>query len=87
MFFFTYAFAQVPSNMVLVRLGGPLWLGIIVTCWGLVATCFAGWLPPPPPNKLSPLARTASACVRRRKKHQNLVTAHALPKFTCLGLK
>ncbi len=28
--------------MVLVRVGGPLWLGVIVTLWGVVATCFAG---------------------------------------------
>lgn len=27
--------------MILVRVGGPLWLGIIVTFWGIVATCFA----------------------------------------------
>lgn len=33
---------QVPSNMILVRVGGPLWLGVIVTFWGVVATCFAG---------------------------------------------
>ncbi len=41
-FFLTYAAAQVPSNMVLVRVGGPLWLGVIVTFWGVVATAFAG---------------------------------------------
>lgn len=28
--------------MVLVRVGGPLWLGIIVTVWGVVATAFMG---------------------------------------------
>ena len=33
---------QVPSNMALVRVGGALWLGVIVTLWGIVATCFAG---------------------------------------------
>ena len=42
LFFLTYSLAQVPSNMVLVRVGGPLWLGIIVTLWGMVATLFAG---------------------------------------------
>ena len=31
-----------PSNMALVRVGGALWLGVIVTLWGIVATCFAG---------------------------------------------
>ena len=33
---------QVPSNMALVRVGGAVWLGVIVTLWGIVATCFAG---------------------------------------------
>lgn len=33
---------QVPSNMVLVRVGAPLWLGVIVVSWGVVATAFAG---------------------------------------------
>ena len=28
--------------MILVRVGGPLWLGVIVTAWGVVAACFAG---------------------------------------------
>ena len=28
--------------MALVRVGGPLWMGIIVTVWGVVAACFAG---------------------------------------------
>lgn len=40
-FFAGYALCQVPSNMALVRLGAPLWLGIIVVAWGLVATLFA----------------------------------------------
>ena len=42
LFFITYALFQVPSNMILVRVGGPLWLGIIVSIWGIVATLFAG---------------------------------------------
>ncbi len=28
--------------MVLVRVGAPLWLGVIVVSWGIVATSFAG---------------------------------------------
>jgi hypothetical protein len=53
LFFITYAAFQVPSNMILVRLGGPLWLGIIVSVWGIVATLFAG----------APLSRPASRFV------------------------
>ena len=32
---------QVPSNMILVRVGAPLWLSTIVVSWGIVAICFA----------------------------------------------
>ena len=38
--------------MVLVRVGCPLWLGIIVTIWGVVATPFAGAPCVPPPSPL-----------------------------------
>lgn len=33
---------QVPSNMVLIRLGPRTWLPIIIVSWGVVATLFAG---------------------------------------------
>ena len=33
--------AQVPSNVILVRVGAPTWLSVIVIAWGLVATSFA----------------------------------------------
>ena len=33
---------QVPSNMVLIRLGPRVWLPIIIVAWGVVATLFAG---------------------------------------------
>lgn len=33
---------QVPSNMILVRVGAPIWLSVIVISWGFVATLFAG---------------------------------------------
>ena len=33
--------AQVPSNMILVRVGAPKWLSIIVVSWGVCATLFA----------------------------------------------
>ena len=32
---------QVPSNMVLVRVGAPMWLPTIVVAWGVVACAFA----------------------------------------------
>lgn len=37
-----YATLQVPSNLILRRVGGPLWLGIIVSTWGFCACLFAG---------------------------------------------
>ena len=33
---------QVPSNIVLIRLGPRVWLPIIIVSWGVVATLFAG---------------------------------------------
>jgi hypothetical protein len=51
MFFIPYILLEVPSNTVLVRLGKPsLWIGFLVTSWGVVMTCtgfvknFAGLL-------------------------------------------
>ncbi|BDA42609.1 Putative tartrate transporter [Coccomyxa sp. Obi] len=41
-FFIGYSLFQVPSNMILVRVGAPLWLSVIVISWGFVATLFAG---------------------------------------------
>ena len=32
---------QVPSNLVLLKLGGRLWLGSLVIAWGTVAACCA----------------------------------------------
>jgi len=36
-----YVLFQVPSNLVLTRLGGPTWLPIIALSWGAVAASFA----------------------------------------------
>eukprot|EP00877_Chromochloris_zofingiensis_P006541 jgi/Chrzof1/213/Cz01g07110.t1 len=41
MFFIGYALFQVPSNMCLLKVGGPRWLSIIVVSWGVVAACMA----------------------------------------------
>ncbi|KAK9909692.1 hypothetical protein WJX75_006123 [Coccomyxa subellipsoidea] len=41
-FFIGYSLFQVPSNMILVRVGAPIWLSVIVISWGFVATLFAG---------------------------------------------
>jgi ACS family tartrate transporter-like MFS transporter len=41
LFFFGYAIFEIPSNLVLSRLGAPLWLGRIMVTWGLVAIAFA----------------------------------------------
>jgi hypothetical protein len=41
LFFAAYASLQVPSNILMTRIGGPVWLGIIGTGWGTVAACFS----------------------------------------------
>ncbi|PNH08134.1 putative metabolite transport protein NicT [Tetrabaena socialis] len=41
LFFLGYSIFMVPSNMVMMRVGAPRWLGILVTVWGCVAACFA----------------------------------------------
>lgn len=38
-FYLGYAVFQIPSNMVITRVGAPLWLGILIFCWGTVAAC------------------------------------------------
>eukprot|EP00878_Enallax_costatus_P029380 GHUV01031852.1.p1 GENE.GHUV01031852.1~~GHUV01031852.1.p1 ORF type:complete len:127 (+),score=21.13 GHUV01031852.1:265-645(+) len=32
---------QIPSNLLLMRLGGPVWLAAITVAWGAVASAFA----------------------------------------------
>mmetsp|Transcript_23433 Transcript_23433/g.60001 ORF Transcript_23433/g.60001 Transcript_23433/m.60001 type:complete len:502 (-) Transcript_23433:214-1719(-) len=41
LFFVTYATLQIPSNIVLKRVGGPLWLATIIAAWGACACSFA----------------------------------------------
>lgn len=41
LFFVGYAFFQIPSQLVLRRVGAPVWLAAIVTMWGAVACCMA----------------------------------------------
>ncbi|KAG2496811.1 hypothetical protein HYH03_005218 [Edaphochlamys debaryana] len=41
LFFLGYSLFMVPSNLVMMRVGAPRWLGIQVTVWGLVAASFA----------------------------------------------
>eukprot|EP00884_Botryococcus_braunii_P019552 jgi/Botrbrau1/6280/Bobra.0129s0025.1 len=40
-FFLGYSLFQVPSNLLLVKLGGSCWLSVIVVSWGIVASAFA----------------------------------------------
>ena len=40
-FFLGYCISMVPSNLIIVRLGGPLWLGIIICAWGVVGAATA----------------------------------------------
>ncbi|GLC36236.1 hypothetical protein PLESTB_001365400 [Pleodorina starrii] len=42
LFFLGYSLFQVPSNLLLRRLGGPTWLASIIAAWGLTASAFAG---------------------------------------------
>jgi len=42
LFFLGYFTFQVPSNMILARVGAPMWLSITIIAWGLVAGSFAG---------------------------------------------
>lgn len=38
LFFVTYVLFQIPSNMALERVGGPIWLGVILIGWGITAS-------------------------------------------------
>eukprot|EP00890_Picochlorum_soloecismus_P004964 jgi/Picsp_1/5469/NSC_02828-R1_major facilitator superfamily mfs_1 len=42
LFFVSYAAFQVPSNVILAKLGSPLWLSITIAAWGVIAASFAG---------------------------------------------
>ncbi|KAF6252592.1 major facilitator superfamily domain-containing protein [Scenedesmus sp. NREL 46B-D3] len=41
LFFCAYASMQVPANMIMAKIGGPIWLGTIGMLWGITAACFA----------------------------------------------
>lgn len=41
LFFATYASMQVPANLAMTMIGGPVWLGSIALLWGVCAACFA----------------------------------------------
>ena len=41
-FFVGYSVCQIPSNLILVRVGAPLWLSVLIVSWGICATAFAG---------------------------------------------
>lgn len=41
LFFASYASMQVPANLLMTKIGGPIWLGTIALLWGVVAACFA----------------------------------------------
>ena len=40
-FFVGYSICQIPSNLILVRVGAPRWLSVLIVSWGVVATAFA----------------------------------------------
>lgn len=40
MFFVPYILCEVPSNSILIKFSRPsIWIGLIVTAWGVVMTC------------------------------------------------
>lgn len=41
MFFIGYVIFQIPSNMMLTRVGPARWLAIIIFAWGVIAACFS----------------------------------------------
>ncbi|KAK9810791.1 hypothetical protein WJX73_008011 [Symbiochloris irregularis] len=41
LFFIGYIVWQVPSNLIIVRLGPRIWLGSLAVCWGVIAALFA----------------------------------------------
>ncbi len=40
-FFFGYFIFEVPSNLVLQRVGAQIWIARIMITWGLISACFA----------------------------------------------
>src|SRR5258707_12877605 len=40
-FFFCYFIFEVPSNVILERIGAPLWIARIIVTWGLRSYCLA----------------------------------------------
>ena len=41
LFFLSYALFEIPSNLVLLRLGPRRWIAIIMTAWGILSSCMA----------------------------------------------
>ncbi|GMH39644.1 hypothetical protein BSKO_07542 [Bryopsis sp. KO-2023] len=41
LFYVGYSTFQIPSNVILTRLGAPVWLGVIMVFWGIVASAMA----------------------------------------------
>ncbi len=42
LFFVGYFVAQLPSNVIVTRVGAPRWLALLLFTWGLVTMCTAG---------------------------------------------
>lgn len=42
LFFLGYSTFQVPSNLILRRVGGRVWLAFVVASWAIAATAFSG---------------------------------------------
>jgi MFS family permease len=42
-FYLTYILSELPSNAILKRVGGRIWLNFLVLCWGII-TVFSGWM-------------------------------------------
>ena len=42
LFFVGYFVAQLPSNVLIIRVGAKRWLALLLFCWGAVTICTAG---------------------------------------------
>lgn len=42
LFFVGYFVAQLPSNVIVTRVGAPRWLAVLLFAWGAVTMCTAG---------------------------------------------
>ena len=62
-FFIGYALFEVPSNLILARVGARRWIARIMITWGLIAAAMMFVRQPPPDNPVQPI-RSRSTSLR-----------------------